>query len=275
MTNLSASAIPHTGAWGRIMALILRQWRLMSGSWPRVVDILYWPTVNVAIWGFLQLHVLEMSTAAAVAVSALLGAVMLWDLCWRSQLGLALALYEEIWSRNLGHLLASPLRAHELILAAMAISLLKTAIAVLPAAALASWLFGFDIWSLGPALALFVVNLVLFAWSISLVAAGLVLRYGQGAQDMPWALMFGVAPFAAIYYPVSVLPDAVRWIAAIVPPAHVFEGLRAVILEDRFDAGALSAAFGLNLIWIGAGLAGFYALLAATRERGGLLQVGE
>ncbi len=272
---VEAAATHRGGSLGRIAAMTLRHWYLLRGSWPRMVDILYWPTVNIAIWGFIQTAVIDMSTGLQVALSALLGAVILWDITWRSQLGLALAVFEEIWSRNLGHLLVSPMRPLELILAAMAVSVIKTAIAVAPAAVLAAVAFEFNILTVGPALLIFLLNLVMFAWSISLVAAGLVVRFGQGAQDMPWAVMFGITPFAAVYYPVSTLPAALQPISAAIPASHVFEGLRALMLEQRLDLGSALAAFGLNAVWVGAGMAAFLGLLASARNRGDLLKIGE
>lgn len=277
MTDLSHERAPvSTGsALDRIAAMTARHWFLLKGSWPRLVDIFYWPTVNIAVWGFIQTAVLDMSVGLQVALSAILGAVILWDITWRSQLGLALSMFEEIWSRNLGHLLVSPMRPAELIAAAMTVSLIKTVVAVAPATVLAALAFDFNVFSVGPALALFLINLVAFGWSISLVAAGLVIRFGQGAQDMPWAVMFGITPFAAVYYPVATLPGALQWISAGIPASHVFEGLRGVILDGRVDLQALAWAGALNVVWISIGVAAFLALLASARTRGGLIHIGE
>ena len=200
---------------------------------------------------------------------------MLWDFCWRSQLGFALAFQEEIWSRNLSQLFASPLRPGEFVISLMVMSLTKTVIAIAPAVIVAAIAFDFNLFSLGPVVYAFILNLVVFGWAISLFASGMIARYGQGAQDMPWALMFGITPFAAIYYPVSALPEALRPIANALPPSHIFEGLRAAVGEGRFDAVELAWATGLNLIWLGVGLVAFFMLLGAARRVGALLQIGE
>lgn len=261
----------------RISALVERQWVLIAGSWTRIVSLMYWPLVQIVIWGFIQTHVFSEigPTTTLVAISAAVGAVLLWDFCWRSQLGFALAFQEEIWSRNLGQLFASPLRPGEFVLALMAMSLTKTVIAIAPAVIVAAVAFGFNLFSIGPVVFAFIVNLVVFGWAISLFASGMIARYGQGAQDMPWALMFGITPFAAIYYPVSALPEALRPIAYALPPSHIFEGLRAAIGENRFDAGELAWATGLNMVWLAAGLIAFFLLLRAARRVGAILQIGE
>lgn len=265
-----------TGLIGRLSAMVERQWVLTLGSWPRVVDLFYWPLVQITVWGLIQAHVFAaVDTPGMTVLAAVLGAVLLWDVCWRSQLGLSLAYMEEIWSRNLGNLLVSPLSPAELIASLMIVSAMKTLLAMIPAVIVAAVFFGFNIFSVGLWLPLFMLNLVAFGWSISLVAAGLVTRFGQGAQDMPWAIMFGITPFCAVYYPVTTLPGLLQPVALALPPAHIFEGLRTLINDGVIDAGALAAAAGLNVIWLGAGIAGFTWLLGSARNRGALTQIGE
>lgn len=265
-----------SGFAGRLAALFERQWVLTAGSWPRIVDLFYWPAVQITIWGFIQVHVFSaLDGAGAVVLGAVLGAVLLWDVCWRSQLGLSLAYFEEIWSRNLGNLFVSPLRPIELLASLMTVSLSKVAVAMVPAVLLAGFVFGFNIFTVGPVLALFVLNLVVFGWSLSLAAAGLVTRFGQGAQDMPWAIMFGLTPFCAVYYPVDTLPVALQHVAFALPPAHIFEGLRAIVNQDTIAWHHLAWASGLNLIWVGAGLGLYFWLLDAAREHGNLVEIGE
>jgi hypothetical protein len=55
----------------------------------------------------------------------------------------------------------------------------------LPATLLAIWFFGFSLYSLGDRAPPFFVSLIAFGWSIGLFVAGLVLRYGLGAEASP------------------------------------------------------------------------------------------
>ena len=38
----------------------------------------------------------------------------------------------------------------------------------------------------------------------------LILRHGAGAEALAWSVLFGLTPFSAVFYPVSVLPKAVQ-----------------------------------------------------------------
>ncbi len=58
--------------------------------------------------------------------------------------------------------------------------------------------------------------------------------------------MFVLMPLTCVYYPVSVLPDWLQWIAWALPPTYVFEGMRALVLEQTFRADLMIAAFALN-----------------------------
>ena len=45
----------------RVGAMVLRHWYLLSSSWPRVLDLIYWPAVQMLMWGFLQSYVAQNS----------------------------------------------------------------------------------------------------------------------------------------------------------------------------------------------------------------------
>lgn len=259
----------------RIGAMILRYVYLIRSSWPRMVSMFYWPTLQILIWGFIQMYLIENSSFFAAAAGVLLGAVMLWDVMFRGQLGFSLSFFEEIWSRNLGHLLVSPLRMSEFIIALMTMSALRTLLAVIPAAIIAYYIFGFSILSLGFMLAGFLISLLMFGWAVGLIVAGLALRYGQSAEELAWALLFALAPIGAIYYPVSILPDWLEIVAYAFPLAHVFEGLRAVVIDGTVRMDHLLWSFGLNAIYITIGVSTFLFFYEQARERGMLLQLGE
>src|SRR5262249_41355417 len=152
----------------------------------------------------------------------------------------------EMWSRNLGNLMISPLRPIEFVCALMVMSIIRLAIGMIPVTLLAIWFFGFNIYGLGLALAAFFMNLILTSWSVGIVVSGVVMRNGMGAESLAWTVMFILMPLTCVYYPVSVLPDWLQWIAWTLPPTYVFEGMRALVLEHTFRADLMIEAFALN-----------------------------
>jgi len=259
----------------RVAAMVLRYVYLIQGSWPRVLDLWYWPTLQMVMWGFITAFLHENSSFFAQAFGVLLGAVMLWDVMFRGQMGFALSFFEEIWSRNLGHLLVSPLRPREFIYALLSMSVLRTVFGIFPATLLAIWFFGFNLYSLGLMLVAFFVCLIMSGWSMGLLVSGLVLRYGMGAESLAWALIFGLAPLCAVYYPVAILPQWVQWISWTLPPSYVFEGMRAIMIDKQIRTDLLFMALGLNAAYLSAASWWFLTCLKSARRNGKLLQVGE
>lgn len=198
-TGLAASA-------GRIWSMVLRYWYVIRSSWPRTAELVYWPLVQMLTWGFLQTYLAQVTSFAGRAAGLFIGGVLLWDILVRSQLGFALAFLEEFWSRNLGHLMMSPLRPAELVAALILVSLIKLAVAMVPVAVMAYLFFSFNILGLGVAFAAFFANLVVTSWCLGLVAAGVVLRWGLGAESFAWLAAFVLLPLSCVYYPVTTLP---------------------------------------------------------------------
>lgn len=195
----------------RIFAMVLRYWYLLRSSWPRLLELIYWPAVQMLMWGFLQLYISQNAGFFAKAGGTFIGAVLLWDILFRGQLGFSISFLEEMWARNMGNLMMSPLRPIEFIAALMIMSLVRLAIGMVPVTLLAIGFFGFNLYGLGFALAAFFVNLILTSWAVGIFVSGIVLRNGMGAEGMAWTIMFLLLPLTCVYYPVAVLPG---WLQA-------------------------------------------------------------
>jgi ABC-2 type transport system permease protein len=193
---VSEPAVAHTGiSPHRIGAMVQRYWYLLMSSWPRLLELIYWPALQIITWGFLQNFISENAGFFARAGGTLIGAVILWDILFRGQLGFSISFLEEMWARNLANLV--------------------------------------------------------------------------------WTLMFGILPLACIYYPVTVLPHWLQYVAWSLPPTYVFEGMRALLSNHMFRADLMIEAFAINVVLFAASFAIFLALLRSARRHGALLQGGE
>ncbi|HET6467543.1 MAG TPA: ABC transporter permease [Geminicoccaceae bacterium] len=260
----------------RIGAMIMRHVYVMRSSWPRLLELVYWPTVQLMLWAFITRFLMTQTSLLVQAGGLFLSAVLLWDTLFRCQLGMSLTFMEEMWARNLGHLFVSPLRPFELVLSLFVVSLIRTLIGVGGAALLAIPFYDFWIGDeLGPALIAFFAHMILFGWAMGLIISALVMRLGLAAESLAWGLVFMLQPLSGVYYPIAVLPEVMQRIAWLFPPAWVFEGMRAVLIEQRFDWGLLAGAAAANLAWMGIATVTFVLLFRSARNTGRLLQVGE
>jgi ABC-2 type transport system permease protein len=259
----------------RVCAMVLRHWYLLSSSWPRILDLMYWPTVQMLTWGFLQIYVARNSGFVAAAAGTFLGAVMMWDILFRGQLGFSISFLEEMYARNMGNLMMSPLRPIEFVTALMIMSTIRLAIGMIPVSLLAIAFFGFNLWAMGLALVAFFLNLFLTSWAVAIFVAGLLLRNGLGAETMAWGIMFLFLPLTCVYYPVAVLPAWLQVFAWMLPPTYVFEGMRTLLIEHVFRIDLMAQAFALNAALFGCAVIGFLWLLKSARREGTLLQGGD
>ena len=265
-----------TDALERIWGLMYRHLALYRGSWPRMLELMYWPVLQMCIWGFTATYLAtRISGAAALAGATLLGGVLLWEITLRSQMGVSISFLEEMWSRNLGHVFVSPLRPWEMIVAMIAMSIIRMVIGVLPAMLLAWAFYAFNLFALGAPLILLFANLMVMGWSVALGIISLLLRHGAGAEPLAWGVLFGLAPFSAVFYPVAILPGVMQYISMLLPSTHVFEGMREIVLEGTMPWDELLFAAVMNAVWLGGAILLFARQFHQARVRGALLSIGE
>ncbi len=259
----------------RVGAMVLRHTYLLRTSWPRVFELMYWPTIQMILWGFITKFLMTNSTFIAQATGVLISAVLLWDVLFRGQLGFSLSFLEEIWSRNLANLSVSPLRPVEFLVSLTAMSLIRTLIGVLPATGLAIVFYEASVYDLGLPLVAFFLNLLIMGWAVGMLVCALILRVGLGAENTAWLAIFLIAPVSAIYYPVAVLPEWLQPVSWALPTAPVFEGMRAILLHGEVHLDLLVHAALLDVVYLGLGAGVFLYSFHVARRRGLLLQVGE
>ena len=145
----------------RISAMVLRYSYLLRASRLRILDMIYWPALQLLTWGFLQTYLvragaLNAPDGGAQAAGTLIGAILLWDIMLRGQQGFCFSFIEEMWSRNLPNILMSPLRPIEFIASLIIMSLIRLMIGVMPVTLLAIifLVLIFGVWALllGPSL---------------------------------------------------------------------------------------------------------------------------
>ena len=213
----------------RIFAVVLRQVYLLRGSLTRLVPIFIWVALDMVLWGFLTRYLSGVAQAGFSFVPTFLGAVMLWNFCQRMMHGVTMAFFEDVWSRNFLNMFASPLRVGEYLGAQVVTSILTSMLALAAMLVLGSGIFGLSLFAYGAAMFPFLLILFLFGIAIGIVGCTVVLRFGPAAEWLVWPIPAILSPFACVFYPLSVLPHWMQWIAQALPPAYVFENIRTIM----------------------------------------------
>lgn len=257
-----------------IHALVTRYVLLYTRNPVRLVELFFWPIVQLLVWGFVTRYLQqEGSGAFPQAITFLIGAIILWDALFRSQQGVAISFLEDVWTRNLLNVFAAPVRMTEYLAATFVVGILRVGFTGIVLAVIAFFGYSFNLFQFDWALIAFYVNLMVFGWSLGIIATAIILRWGHGAESLAWAIPFMIQPVAAVFYPVSALPPWLQPISLALPPAHIFEGMRAAILSGTTAWQPLVIAMALNLAYLGIAGAIFAFTLKIARKRGLLVKV--
>ncbi len=252
-----------------IQALVLRNLYLYTRTPVRLVELVFWPLVDLLVWGYLTVF-LQKHTGDSFPyqITFLIGAVILWDILFRAQQGVALYFLEDVWSRNLLNVFSAPVTNADYLVSTYVIGFLRAAVTSLLLAVLAIVLYSFNLFELNWSLLPFVFNLLVFGWSLGMISTALIVRWGPAAETLAWAVPFFIQPFAAVYYPVASLPPAIQWISQWIPCSHIFEGMRDGLKDGVVSWNDLAMATGLNAVYLA--LAGwlFVRVMRTAREKG-------
>ena len=259
----------------RIYALYLRHFYLIKSSLPRLLDLIYWPTIQIILWGFISKFFTMHSDFYNDTVGIILSAAILYDFLFRSSISFNMLFLEEIWSRNFTNLFIAPLKISEIITALTATALIRTLIGIVPAVLLASPFFGVSLLNLGPALFLLLISLYVFGITLGLIVVSGLLRYGPAFENVAWSSLFLLAPLGCIYYPLSILPDWLQLIAKTLPLVYIFEEVRSILLNNIVNYNNILSALMLNVIYFILSIFVFYSAFSEARKKGTLINVGE
>ncbi len=255
----------------RVFAILLRHYYLAIHQMERFFDVLISPILMIVLWGFLTKYVqgIQSDTLAAF----LLGGILLWAIFEKVTTDIGVNFMFDIWDRNFIPLLSTPITFLEYLTGLMIVSLVKIFISFLVMALIALFFYGFSATSLGFGLVFFALNLFIFASSFGIFNVALVIRFGNSVGPLTWILPFLIQPFAAVFYPISVLPPFFQTVAYFIPISHVFEGMRSVIEFNQFNGQELFTALALNVIYFTLSISFFAYVLKSVLKSGRLVKV--
>ena len=259
----------------KMYGLFLRHFFLIKSSLPRILDLVYWPTIQIILWGFISKFFTIHSNYYNDVLGVILTCAILYDILFRSSISFNMLFLEEIWSRNFTNLFIAPLKLKEIILALIFTALVRTLIGLVPAILLTSPLFGVSILKLGVPLLFLFLSLYIFGITLGLfVSAGLI-RFGPSFENIAWSSLFLLAPLGCIYYPIEILPNFFQIIAKGLPLVYIFDETRNILMNGFINYENLKQAYFLNLIYLLSGIFLFYFSFLKARIKGTLINMGE
>ena len=252
----------------RIFAIVLRQVFLLRKNLTRFINVFVWSTLDVIVWGFITKYLNTVGEPGFDFIPVLLGAAILWNFLVRIQQGLILPFFEDMWSRNFLNLFASPLKIHEYMAGLIMTSILTSAAGFTLMIILASFIFNFQLFSIGVPLLLFVLLLFVFGLALGILTTALVLRFGPSAEWLGWVIPWLLGPFSGAFYPIATLPEQMQYLSKLVPPSYVFEGLRELLLRQTFLVEPLIAGLIIAALYFVIAYIVFVAVFKVVIKKG-------
>ena len=261
--------------FNQIYALSLRHIYLISSSLPRIIDLIYWPAVQIFLWGFISKFFTLNSDYYSNTVGVILTAAILYDFLFRASISYNMMFLEEIWSRNFTNLFIAPIKISEIITSLTLTAILRTLIGLVPAAILAIPIFGVSIFELGVPLFFLLLSLYIFGVTLGLLVTSGLLRFGPSFENIAWASLFFLAPLGCIYYPIEILPESLQIIAKALPLVHIFEEMRNILLNNSVNSLEIVKSILISMVYFIIGVTIFYMAYYGAKEKGTLINMGE
>ena len=261
--------------FNRIYGLFLRHMYLIIGSIPRIIDLVYWPTIQILLWGFISKFFTLNSDYYNNTVGVILTAAILYDFLFRSSISYNIMFLEEIWSRNFTNLFITPIKKSEIIASLTLTAIIRTLIGLVPVSLFAIPLFGVSIYEIGIILILLLINLHLFGIALGILVSSGLIRFGPAFENIAWATLFLLAPLGCIYYPIEILPNWLQIIAKSLPLVHIFEEVRNILINQTYNLVNILKATIITLLYYANSVFIFYIAFEQSQKKGTLMNMGE
>jgi ABC-2 type transport system permease protein len=231
-------------------AIFLRYWYLLLNTPQRLIQVFIWSSFDIILWGFMSQYLGVIGINGFNFTTLLLGALVFWQLIARIQQGVIMVFLEDSWARNFLNIFASPMRVTDYLVGIVASALSTSALAILSGSLIAVWFFGLSMPPLILPFLLYGIILSLFAITIGILSAAIVLRLGPSAEWFAWPIPAIMQPLVGVFYPISVLPGWAQALANVLPPSYVFEGLRTVLSGGALVWSDLGVALLLSVAYL-------------------------
>jgi ABC-2 type transport system permease protein len=252
----------------RIAAVVMRHLYLFPRTLDRWSETIYWPVLDLLIWGLTSRWVEDAGRNVPHLALIILTGVVFWQVVWRANYEISVNILEEFWNQNMVNLFATPLTVWEWSVGLVFLGMIKNLITLLVGAGAVWLLYRLNIFDVGWMMLPFLFSLLLSGWFMGFAASGVIIYYGRRLQSLAWMAGFALAPFSAVYYPVSTLPPWAQVISRALPMTYIFEGMRKVLNGSPMPATDLALSFGLNLAYLVLSILFFAWMFERSRDRG-------
>lgn len=250
----------------RIRTVVLRYFYAHRRTPSSFFDFLYWPLIDIFLFGFIGVWFSTQQSPHAVA-SLMIGLV-LWQVSFRTNLEISRNLIQELWEENLINFFATPITISEWLIGLMLCGFLAVLITIPYGTLLVYAIFGQNIFSIGFVMIPLIILLIMSGWVLGLFASAILIYYGQKIETMVWAMGWLPAPFCSVYYPLEVLPTWMQLIGKCLPMTYAFQAVRVALNTGTTSYSDIGISFALNIVYLIAAIMFFNHQFKKSKQYG-------
>lgn len=235
--------------FSRICGVFFRYYFNLKKGLHQLSDVFYWPFVDILLWGLTSMWIQTQQTTHNLPLILMTGLIF-WQIAWRGSVDISVSLLHEFWHRNLVNLFSTPLKISEWCAGVILLCFCKLIVSLIFGSAIVYILYSLNVFTVGWAFLPFAALLLMFGWSLSFIASGVIIRWGHQVEMLAWMIAFLFAPFSAVFYPISILPWWAQKISWCLPTTYVFEGMRMILSQGTFPIAFFGYSLVLNIIYL-------------------------
>jgi ABC-2 type transport system permease protein len=251
----------------RVQAIFFRYFYALIKGPQQLSDLFYWPLIDIFLWGLTSLWFATQDPHNDVPL-LLMSGLIFWQITWRGAIDVSISLLQEFWHRNLVNLFSTPLKLSEWVLGISLFSICKLCVTIAFGISCVYAFYGIHILAIGWAFIPFAVVLLLFGWSLGLIAASIIIYWGQRVEAIAWMIGYVFAPFSAVFYPLSILPSWAQTISWCLPSTYIFEGMRQILHGAPFPTTYFCTSLPLAILYFAISLWIFHFAFEKSRSKG-------
>lgn len=198
-----------------------------------LADLFYWPFVDILLWGLTSVWIQRQQNVPQLPLILMTGLIF-WQITWRGAIDVSVNLLQEFWNRNLVNLFSTPLKISEWVGGVILVCLSKLVITISFGSFLVYLLYALNVFTVGWAFIPFAAALLIFGWTVGLLASSCIIYWGHQMEAFAWMIPFIFAPFSGVFYPVDILPAWAQTISWCLPTTYIFEGMRTLLTSGTF-----------------------------------------
>lgn len=236
--------------WHRMQAILLRHWYQNMHDTGNLIGFIYWPLIDLLLWGITSLYLKSISSQGAQIVVVLVSGAVLSQLIYRSYYDFMVPIMFERWDRNLINLFASPITFTEWIVSVLLYDVIRTLIGFSVVTTVAYHFYDVNLLLLGQYFIPIMMLFMMSGWWIGFLVVGLSVLKGRRMDVVIWSVTAFLSPFSAIYYPVSILPQWAQNISHLLPQSYIFEAMRQILTKKPIDTSYFVISAVLNVVYL-------------------------